>query len=196
MMMPLILVAFSYLVQPAQIWRYAIPAILAFGPLIALITKNLNQVVIYLTLIIYFIVGLGGPISVYKQRANFRSVAPIVSGSIVEMPLVVHTRHVGYPLFRYSGIEPNSVRISFLFREEPLSRFDQVEKAVAIRMAELFDLPRTIELDDLASLDSFYLLVNEGEESRYEGWNAELVESFRVEDEDRLLRIYFMNKVP
>lgn len=85
----------------------------------------------------------------------------------------MHSRGLAYPLHRYSRISPQVVRISYLFRGEKLSRFDELEQAVARRMAELFNLPRTVESEELTSLNEFYLLVEEGEEQRYIGWTPE-----------------------
>jgi hypothetical protein len=85
----------------------------------------------------------------------------------------VHWRVVAYPLFRYTGADPQTIRVSYLFRGTELSRFDEWEQAMARRMSELFPLPKTLELDDLAIRDEFRLLAVAGEEQRYEGWKPE-----------------------
>src|SRR5262249_17901448 len=97
----------------------------------------------------------------------------LVQASSAERPLVVHWRVIGYPLFRYTGARPEAVRVSYLFRGDELTRFDEWEQAVARRMAELFELPKTLEPDEVASLDEFYLLVVSGEQARYRGWTAQ-----------------------
>ena len=108
---------------------------------------------------LFFIVGLRGALVVYEVRPDFHDATSIVNASSVDRPLIVHWRVVAYPLFRYTGTNPDVVRVSYLFRGNKLSRFDEWEHTIARRMAELFDLPKTIELDELALLSEFYLLV-------------------------------------
>jgi len=170
---PLVLTAFSYIIQPAQVARYAVPTALAYAPLIALISRRLKQNVLTGLGFVFFIVGFGGALVVYEIRPDYREAIPLVRSSSVERPLVVHWRVVAYPLVRYTRADPNAVRISYLFRGEQLSRFDDWEQAVARRMGELFELPKTLETDELASLNEFCLLAVKGEEARYRSWTAE-----------------------
>jgi len=58
-------------------------------------------------------------------------------------------------------------------------------------MAELFDLPKTLEPEELATIDQFYLLVEPGQEHRYKGWTAEPLDTV-VES----LRAYKMKRSP
>jgi hypothetical protein len=186
LLLPLAIVVFSYVIQPAEIARYALPAVLAYAPLIALIARRLNGGVLAALALVFFVAGLRGPVVVYRGMPSYRELAPIARAASVEWPLVVHSRHVAYPLVRYTGVNPQVVRISFLFRgqEDKLGRLDRLEQVVTRRMAELFDLPKTLEPNELASLDEFYLAAEPGEERRYKGWTAEptglVVDSLRA----------------
>jgi hypothetical protein len=190
-LLPVAIAVFSYVIQPAQMTRYAVPAAMAYAPLIALISRRLNRAVLEGMAVLFFIVGLRGALVVYEIRPDFHDATSIINASSVDRPLIVHWRVVAYPLFRYTGTDPDIVRVSYLFRGNKLSRFDEWEHTIARRMAELFDLPKTIELDELALLSEFYLLVEEGEEQRYVGWKAEPLG--RVQG---VLRGYRMRRTP
>jgi len=170
---PVVLTVFSYAIQPAQLARYAVPTALAYAPLIALISRRLNRAMLEGMALLFFVTGLGGALVVYERRPDYREAVSLVKASSFERPLVVHWRVVAYPLFRYTDADPNAIHVSYLFRGNPLSRFDGWEQAMTRRMGDLFNFPKTLELDELASLDEFYLLVGGGEEARYPGWTAE-----------------------
>jgi hypothetical protein len=172
-LLPAALTLFSYVVQPAQVDRYAIPAVLAYAPVIALICRRLNRVLQAATALLFFGVGLIGAAGAYGQRPDYRGAASVARAAGVEKPLVVHSRHVAYPLFRYTGVDPRLVRVSYLYRGDPLTPFDELEQGVTRRMAALFDLPQTLEADELAALDEFFLVAKAGEQQRYPGWTAE-----------------------
>lgn len=172
-MLPVMLTVFSYAIQPAQIARYAVPTALAYAPLIALLANKLNRTLLNGIALLFFAVGLKGALVVHEWRPDYHEAASLVSQSNVDRPLVVHWRVIAYPLSHYRGAPSGVVRVSYLYRGNALSRFDEWEQAVARRMAELFDLPKTIELDELAVRDEFHLLAVEGEERRYSGWTAE-----------------------
>jgi hypothetical protein len=184
-LLPAAIVVFSYVVQPAEITRYALPAALAYAPLIALIASKLKLAVLAGIAAAFFCCGLRGPHEVYRGPADhalptchawepwLRDAIRLANSAGANQPLVLHSRHIAYPLTRYTGVDPEAVRISFLFRGDHLSRFDALEQSVARRMSEMFKLPRTLEPDELRSLDQFYLLVRPGEEERYKGWTAE-----------------------
>jgi hypothetical protein len=172
-LLPVVLVVFSFVIEPALITRYAVPATLAYAPLIGLLSNKLHRTVLNGMAVLFFVLGLRGALVVYEIRPDYREAAPLVSTSSPERPLIVHWRVIAYPLFRYTGADPDAVRVSYLFRGNKLTRFDEWEQALARLMAKLFDLPKTIEHDELESRDVFYLLVVDGEEQRYTGWTAE-----------------------
>lgn len=176
-LMPLVLTIFSYAIQPAQIDRYSIPAILAYAPLIALITNRLKMPTLTVLGLLFWVVGLINATEVFRIRPNYHEVTYLAKMSTVDRPLIVHSRHIAYPLVRYAEIDPHIVRISYLFRGD-LTRFENLEQTVARHMAKLFELPNTIDVVELESLDEFYLLTAKGEEQRYHGWKAEPLEVY------------------
>jgi hypothetical protein len=123
--------------------------------------------------VIFVVIGFQSTFGAYRQRPNYKDAVSIVAEASVNRPLIVHSRQIAYPLVRYTHANPQVVRISYLFRGDKLNRFDEVENAVARRMADLFDLPGPIEAAELASLNEFDLLAEKGQEQRYVGWTAE-----------------------
>jgi hypothetical protein len=171
-LLPVELSVFSYLIQPAQVYRYALPAVLAYAPFIALISQRLNTRMLGVTAALFFAIGLGAATQAFEMRQDFCAASALANAASAERPLIVHSRHVAYPLFKYTRLDPKVVRISYEYGKSRLSRVDQLEQAVALRMAELFDLPKPITPEELGALNEFYLLAAEDEAKRYENWDS------------------------
>jgi hypothetical protein len=174
-LLPIVLIVFSYLVQPAYMPRYAIAAVVAYAPIIALVGRRVRPSLLAVAALCFAVVGVAATNAVYTYRTRFQEASSLAAQIVPERPLVMHSRQLAYPLFLYAGLDPHACRISFLFRGERLSRFDAVESAVTRRMAELFPLPPALETEELSRLNEFYLLAEPGEQSRYQGWSAKLL---------------------
>lgn len=165
-LMPVCLIVFSLILQPALISRYATVGTIGFAILMAALLRRCPT---WITVTIGLWLFATGFLSLtdqyrYWQRMETRQAETIarLRQLAPDVPLIFESRHAMYPITRYaSDLAP---RIHFLaLSDKNLQEFNSatpfriVERDVALRIADFYPEYRTLPFDELKSLPRAYL---------------------------------------
>ncbi len=165
-LMPVCLIVFSLVLQPALIARYATVGTIGFAILIASLLRRCPTWVSAAVGIWLFFTGFQSLTDQYHywQRMETRQAEIIARLRRLdpEVPLIFESRHAMYPVTRYA---PDlASRVHFLaLSNENLKDFDSatpfriVERDVATRIAEFYPQYPTMPFDQLQQLPRAYL---------------------------------------
>src|SRR5688572_19003836 len=174
--MPFVIVAFSFLVQPALMPRYALPALLGVAVVIS-VGANLLPARVQPLVLLLLLAGHGALLR--RQLGGDRRFDREVRASVSALgamtgdgrPVVSMERHAFYPA-ALSSANRNG-HVAFLVLPTPAidehvrgipgatSNFTIVERDAAAAHHRIFGFPRLITLDEMRRLPSFYLLLED-----------------------------------
>ena len=156
LLLPFVMILFSFLVQPAMIARYAFPTVASVAPVMALLAVRVRPWLLASSLPLVVLYGAANTASSAFGVRQEESVIPLTNRSATEVPgsvpIVIRNRDEGYIASRYGSVTPGRIRISFPEGADGgvLTNFDQVEAKVTDRMAELYpDLPARISMEEM-----------------------------------------------
>lgn len=165
-LMPVCLIVFSLVLQPALVARYATVGTIGFAILIAALLRQCPTWISAAFGIWLFLTGFQSLTDQlhYWQRMETRQAEVIARLRRLDpdVPLIFELRHAMYPVTRYA---PDlASRVHFLaLSNQNLRDFDSatpfriVERDVAMRIAEFYPQYRTIPFDQLHQLPRAYL---------------------------------------
>ncbi|HEU4719880.1 MAG TPA: glycosyltransferase family 39 protein [Gemmatimonadaceae bacterium] len=188
--LPIIFVAFSYLVQPTMVSRYALPAVLGMSTLVAFAVARLPRLVQGLALAA--IVAAHG-VLLWRQSDRDRSFQRDVNGAVAALnavagdprPVIATDRHTLYPAAMSSVnrngnvaylVAPTSVvRAQYGPAEEDMYRFTILERDMSVTHNAIFGFPALLPRDSVRRMRSFYVLLPDsaetpGREARLDGF--------------------------
>jgi hypothetical protein len=188
--LPLVFVAFSYLVQPTMVSRYALPAVLGMATLVALAVARLPRLAQRLALVA--IIAAHG-VLLWRQSDRDRSFQRDVNRAVAALnavsgdprPVIATDRHTLYPAAMSSAnrngnvaylVAPTSVvRAQFGPAEENSYRFTILERDMSIAHNGIFGFPALLSRDSVSRMRSFYVLLPDsaetpGREARLDGF--------------------------
>ena len=153
--LPVVLIGLSYAAQPAMMGRYALPAIAAVGPILALAARGVGRVrwsVVCLVLLLLGSYNLAGVRQYMQTRdADWDRLAAWLESDHPQGPVLFELRDDLYPMCR---IAPSSAG-RFYFHDFPdgapgwQSRRAIVERDVARNHHRLYGWPQLLDPDDL-----------------------------------------------
>lgn len=188
--LPLSFVAFSYLMQPTMVSRYALPAVLGMSTLVALAVAPLPSVAQRLALVAIL---TSHGVLLWRQSARDRAFQRNVNMAVAALnavagdtrPVIATDRHTLYPAAMSSVnrngnvaylVAPTSViRAQYGPAEEDSYRFTVLERDMSIAHNRIFGWPALVSPDSLRRLRSFYVLLPDsaetpGREARLDGF--------------------------
>ena len=164
--LPIIFVAFSYLVQPAMVSRYALPTVLGMSTLVAFAAARLPRFA--QTLVLIAMLATHG-VLLERQSAHDRAYQRDVNLAVAALnavagdprPVIATERTTLYPV-AMSSVNRNG-NVAFLVVPTSVARarygpalqnaynFTIMERDATIAHAKIFGFPRLVDLDSLLS---------------------------------------------
>jgi hypothetical protein len=166
LLLPLVLIAFSLLLQPTLVPRYGLPAIVGLAPALALVLARAGRVVLVSLLLVFL---LAGAYNLREDRLKFQEEDEKTNDLIAairehsgESVVAFESNHELFVVCRYA---PDlSERCRFLdFEREQVPDVEKrrvVVRDLARRFAESYGKPGLIALDDWKKLPKRYLVLD------------------------------------
>lgn len=179
-LLPVTLIAFSFLVQPALIDRYGAVGVLSGAPLIAWSLRRYRaggHVLVLAALTALSVLVIGDRASRNRQdpEANLQIARDITTHVGRDEPVVFAARHTIYPV---ANLLPRSVasRLALADFAESMRRrasdFEIFERDAARVHARLYGFPTLRRMEDLRRLERFLLVTREDTSAFAERWYA------------------------
>ena len=161
MLMPVCLMAFSLLIQPALVSRYGSVGIIGFAVLLGALLRPAPTWIAATFGVWFFVAGLqtlGSQVERW-QRTEARQAEMIARLRQVDrsLPLLFESRHAMYPITRYAPDLAPRVRFLALSNQNlrdfnSVTPFRIVERDVALRIEEFYPTYQTLPFDELRTL--------------------------------------------
>ena len=186
LLLPAVLIALSYAAQPAMMGRYALPAIAAVAPIVALVARGIDRVrwsVVCLVLLLLGSYNLAGVRQYMQTRdADWDRLAAWLASDHPQEPVLFELRDDLYPMCQ---IAP-SLAAGFYFHDFPdaapgwQSRRATVERDVARNHHRQYGWPQLLTPDDLHRLERIYYVASRPDPDRvtqqFPGFNVRHVQ--------------------
>jgi len=166
LLLPAVLLAFTYVVQPAYAPRYGVNTAIGVAAVTAWLLRSVDARLRLLLLAASLLIGVFNLVSAESRfrpplfgldRPVARAIAPVREKVTAETPLVAY-RYLGYQSWRYGDLPADHVRI-LMPRSTPEAKLlDRHQWQMFENVAESMDAPHPIAVSDLGDLDGFYLL--------------------------------------
>lgn len=153
--LPVILLAFHFIVQPISVARYAIPTTVGIAAACALLLACCERRLMVVAIVGFTLL----PVATLRLESDVwdaeRHSAPaqlarrLVPQLRSGYPLVFAGRGDGYSAWRYSGLPDDAIRLAYPDGQENVSVFVRLERSVARRMNRLFNTPAVLSDDEL-----------------------------------------------
>ncbi|WP_435015987.1 hypothetical protein TA3x_003545 [Tundrisphaera sp. TA3] len=173
-LMPAAILAISYLLQPSAIDRYAVASVLCVGPVVATLLERSGRGAVVLACVGFL--GLATiQVRTEAQGASYadsndalRAIAAIRADGPGSRPVLTDRRGLAYQFWRHAPEQRGQVRLIDLSGEYQGTEFNfhRLERDVAARLAQLYDVPGVTTLAEGSRAEVLYLLAQRAEADR------------------------------
>ncbi|QDT65842.1 hypothetical protein [Calycomorphotria hydatis] len=164
--LPLIVLDFNYMIQPAYAPRYGANTVIGVSAVVALILARTPKPVHCAAVALCFVIGVSTlatsrtrfhPPLFTMERPIEETIAPIREEISAEVPLVAY-RYLGYQSWRYGELNADEVYILMPERKREESPLDAHQWQIFDHLAKKGGTPKPISPSKLARMEHFYYL--------------------------------------
>ena len=187
--LPLVILAFTFLVQPAALARYAIPTLVCVGPVVVVALRSVRRAAVVLAqgaFLLLAIASYGFNAKAYEKHETLDVMAAIGTIRAREpdpksLLILSNQRQIAFQLWRYAPelraavalIDPTDLA------DGPPTPYDRLERDVAARLHQLYGTPPVVHLADPPGAATIYLLTSRVDAARiadrFPGYEREVV---------------------